>query len=55
MAVDNPAAELESLEQRKRRKDIARMKRLRQFWRSRRHGLYAREVIPTANAEWFDG
>lgn len=54
--ADNFAAELESLEARKRKKDIKR--RLAEGphnpWRPTRHGPM-REVILTANKEWFDG
>lgn len=53
--AQNFAAELEALEQRKRKKDI--QKRLAEGphnpWRPTRHGPM-REVILTANKEWFD-
>ncbi|CUH89104.1 hypothetical protein PH5382_03050 [Phaeobacter sp. CECT 5382] len=55
MKALNFAAELEALEQRKRKKDI--QKRFaegpRNPWRPTRHGPM-REVILTANKEWFD-
>lgn len=53
--AQNFASELEALEQRKRKKDI--QKRLAEGphnpWRPTRHGPM-REVILTANKEWFD-
>jgi hypothetical protein len=55
MKAQNFAAELEALQQRKRKKDI--QKRFAEGphnpWRPTRHGPM-REVILTANKEWFD-
>jgi len=55
MAMTNYAAELASLEKRNRRKTIKRriVEGPKAPWRSTRHGPL-REVILTANAEWFD-
>lgn len=54
MRIENFAAELEELQRRKRKKDIAR--RLAEGpkdpWRKTRHGPM-RELILTANSEWF--
>ncbi|TCP58396.1 hypothetical protein EV663_1297 [Rhodovulum bhavnagarense] len=56
MRAENFAEELEALERRKRRKDLRR--RLAEGpkdpWRASRHGPL-REVILTANREWFEG
>ncbi|WP_375263521.1 plasmid recombination protein [Palleronia sp.] len=55
MTTENFAAELEALEKRKRKKDIERrmVEGPKQPWRATRHGPM-REVILTANKEWFD-
>jgi len=56
MTSENFAAELESLEKRKRRKDIQRrmVEGPKLPWRPTRDGPM-REVILTANREWFAG
>ena len=55
MTIENFAAELEALEKRKRKKDIERrmVEGPKQPWRATRHGPM-REVILTANKDWFD-
>lgn len=54
MTAENFAAELESLEKRKRKKDIERriVEGPKQPWRPTRHGPM-REVILTVNKDWF--
>lgn len=54
MTTENFAAELESLEKRKRKKDIQRriVEGPKQPWRPTRHGPM-REVILTVNKDWF--
>ncbi|MFZ3582124.1 plasmid recombination protein [Loktanella sp. DJP18] len=54
MTTENFAAELESLEKRKRKKDIERriIEGPKQPWRPTRHGPM-REVILTVNKDWF--
>lgn len=56
MTTENFAAELESLEKRKRKKDIERriIEGPKQPWRATRHGPM-REVILTVNKDWFEG
>jgi hypothetical protein len=56
MTTENFAAELESLEKRKRKKDVERrlVEGPKQPWRATRHGPL-REVILTVNKDWFDG
>ncbi len=56
MTTENFAAELESLEKRKRKKDVERrpVEGPKQPWRATRHGPM-REVILTVNKDWFDG
>ncbi|MGX9855067.1 plasmid recombination protein [Limimaricola variabilis] len=56
MAAKNFAAELDSLEKRKRRKDIERrlVEGPKQPWRPTRHGPM-REVILTVRKDWFSG
>lgn len=56
MTADNFAAELASLEKRKRKKDIERriVEGPKQPWRPTRHGPM-REVILTVNKDWFEG
>ena len=55
MTTENFAAELEALEKRKRKKDNKRriVEGPKQPWRATRHGPM-REVILTANKDWFD-
>ena len=55
MALENHVAEVESLEARKRKKDMQRriLEGPKQPWRPTRHGPL-REVILTANRAWFD-
>ena len=56
MTAENFAAELESLEKRKRKKDVERrlVEGPKQPWRATRHGPM-REVILTVNKYWLDG